>query len=83
MNVRELFDRKQAQAAAELDAAERQQVADGKQKFDLAEFEKIFKQGPQDEKLRRRQYYISHPEMQTMMELVLLLQKIEPWEDSP
>jgi hypothetical protein len=82
VNVRELFERKRAQAAAELAEAEAKGLAAGKQRFDLAEFERLYGRGPQDEPDRKTDYYIRHPEAQTVMELVLCLQRMAPWEGS-
>jgi hypothetical protein len=82
VNVRELFERKRAQAAAELAEAEAKALEAGKQRFDLAEFERLYGRGPQDERDRKTDYYIRHAEVQTVMELVVCLQSMEPWEDS-
>ncbi len=84
MNVRALFERRRAEAAAQLDEATRKAHEAGKEPFDLARFEELFRRGSQAgcERERRVSYYISHPEFQTMMEFVAFLERIEPWEDS-
>ncbi len=81
-NVRELFDRKRAENATDLAAAETEAHESGKQRFELAAFEKMFKRGPQKEVERKTSYYIHHPEFQTMGEFEKFLQSIEPWQDS-
>jgi len=84
MNVRELFDRRRAEAAAQLEEATKKAEAAGKEPFDLATFERLLGRGSQAgcERERRVSYYISNPEIQTMMEFVAFLERIEPWEDS-
>lgn len=84
MSIRELLDRRRAEAAAQLDEATAKAHEAGKEPFDLAKFEQLLGRGSQAacERERRVTYYISHPEFQTMMELVAFLERIEPWEDS-
>jgi hypothetical protein len=82
MNVRELFDRRRAEAAAELAEAERKGLEAGRQRFDLAEFERLYGHGPQNERERKTEYYVGHPEFQTVFEFVQFLHSIAPWEDS-
>ena len=81
-DVRALFERKRAENAADLEAAENEARETGKQPFDLAQFEKMLKRGPQNEAERRLAYYVMHPEFQTMADYAKYLQSIEPWEDS-
>jgi len=45
--VRELFDRKRAENAADVTEAEQRAVESGKQRFELAAFEAMLKRGPQ------------------------------------
>jgi hypothetical protein len=81
-DVRVLFERKRAENAADLEAAEKEALESGKQRFDVAQFERMLKRGPQNEAERRMGYYVMHPEFQTMGEYATFLQGIEPWEDS-
>jgi len=81
--VRELFDRKRAENAADVTEAEQRAVESGKQRFELAAFEALLKRGPQNAAERKMAYYVQHPELQTMAEFAKYLESIEPWEDSP
>jgi hypothetical protein len=83
-DIRALFERKRAQAAAELAEAERRAAEEGKQKFDYAVFCQLLRSsdGRGTEAEHRTRYYVSHPEILTMMEYVRFVESIEPWEDS-
>jgi hypothetical protein len=81
---RAIHDRLAAQAAAELAAAERDALAAGKERFDLATLERLLQRGPQAarEQGHREAYYISFREVKTLAEYVARVRAIEPYEDS-
>jgi len=66
----------------DIDAVEEAALDEGKQKFELAEFEKMLKRGPQDGPERKRSYYVDHPEFQTRGEFAKYRQNVEPWQAS-
>lgn len=82
--VTDLFARRKAQAAAELAEAEAAAHAAGKERFDLATFERLLNRGPQKarEQGHREAYYISYADKQTLAEYVAQLHANEPYEDS-
>ena len=57
--------------------AEEKALEEGKQKFELAEFERMLKRGPQNGDERKRSYYLDHPELQTMGEFAKFIQNTE------
>jgi hypothetical protein len=82
--AREIHDRLKAQAAAELATAEREAIAAGKERFDLAKLEQLLNRGPQAkrEQGHREAYYISYRDVKTLAEYVVRLHANEPYEDS-
>jgi hypothetical protein len=60
---------------------EEEAIESGKQKFELAEFERMLKRGPQNEAERKRSYYVEHPEFQTMGEFAKYTQNVEPGQN--
>lgn len=82
--AREIHERLKAQAAAELAAAERDALAAGKERFDLATLEQLLKRGPQAarEQGHREAYYVSYRDVKTLAEYVARLHANEPYEDS-
>ncbi len=82
--AREIHDRLKAEAAASLAKAEREALAAGKERFELARFEQLLNRGSQAarEEGHRQAYYISYPEVKTLAEYVARLHAIEPYEDS-
>jgi hypothetical protein len=82
-SVREMHERKKAEAAAELANAEREAHASGKEPFDLARFEQLYGHGSQAHREQQwREIYYVHREHRTLADLVRELQANEPWEDS-
>lgn len=83
--LRELLERRRAEAASALAEAERKADETGKQPFDYALFRKLCRNADPDsetEAEHRRAYYVGHPEMQTVIEYVAYLESIAPWSDS-
>jgi hypothetical protein len=82
--AREIFDRLDRQAAAELAASEADALAKGKEKFDLAKLEQLLLRGPlaARESGHRAAYYISYRDVNSLAEYVARLREIEPYEDS-
>ncbi len=66
----------------DIDAVEEAALDSGKQRFVLADFEKMLKRGPQNEAERKRSYYVDHPEFQTMGEFAKYVQNVESWQDN-
>jgi len=67
--------------AEELEKAEREAIASGKEPFDLPKFEQLLNRGPQDKRVadHRYSYYISHAEFRTLAEYAAYLLDNEPW----
>ncbi|MEO6457395.1 MAG: hypothetical protein ABIO92_03840 [Chloroflexia bacterium] len=82
--VTALFRRKREQAARELEEAEREAAASGKEPFDLARLNELLGAPPdmniQREAGLRESYYISHPEIRTLTEYAELRRILEMWE---
>lgn len=82
--MRELFERKRAQAAAELAAAETAAHAAGKEPFDWARFRGLLRHAdPGGSELEHRTaYYVRYPELRRLTEYVATLERLAPWDDS-
>jgi hypothetical protein len=82
--MRELFERKRAQAAAELAAAEAAAHAAGKEPFDWARFRGLLRYpAPSGNELEHRTaYYVRYPELLRITEYVATLEDLAPWDDS-
>jgi hypothetical protein len=82
--VTDYFAEAEKRGAEELEEAEREAIASGKEPFDLARLEELLKRGPQaaNEQQHRANYYISRSEMRTLAEYVARLHAHEPWQDS-
>ncbi|HSD86456.1 MAG TPA: hypothetical protein VLB44_03040 [Kofleriaceae bacterium] len=84
-NLRELLERRHAEQASAIAEAEAKAQEEGKELFDFARFRKLCKATDPDRRTEaehRFEYYVGHPEMQTMMEYVVYLERLEPWSDS-
>lgn len=75
------LDREAEQAVAN---AEREAIASGKERFDLATFERLLNRGSQAKRAKghREMYYLSYPEIRTLAGYVKMLHEAEPYEDS-
>jgi hypothetical protein len=84
MDVKAFFEQRARENREELERAEREAIASGKEPFDLAKFEQLYLRGPQTQREERHRagYYIFHRELKTLAAYVALLHEIEPWEDS-
>lgn len=84
MEARAHLERLDKKNREDLERAEREAIAAGKEPFDLARFEQLLMRGPQAKREdgHRTGYYIFNPELKTLAEYVALLHRNEPWEDS-
>ncbi len=83
-DAREIHERLKAEAAASLAKAEAEALAAGKERWDLATFERLLNRGPQAERDEghREAYYISYRNLKSLREYVAQLHANEPYEDS-
>jgi hypothetical protein len=82
--ARELHERLRSENRAQLERAEREAIAAGKEPFDLATFERLLGRGPQAgrEEGHRTAYYMFNPTLKTIAEFVALLHANETFEES-
>lgn len=75
-----LFARKESQSAADLLAAEREALANGKEAFSYARLAELFGRAPPDfEPILRQDYYLCHPEMLNLTEYAAHLRLMDLW----
>jgi hypothetical protein len=82
---RQLLESRRADQATELANAEATAAKAGKELFDYARFRLLCHKANPDratEAEHRYEYYVGHPELTTMMEYVVHLERLEPWADS-
>ena len=84
-SANDLFKRKRDQAARELDEAEREAAASGKEPFDMARLDELLGEeggtGEPEEVLLREKYYILYPEILTLAEFAALRKMLSLWEE--
>ena len=72
-----------ARQAREVGEAERTAVAAGKERFDLARLEQLLQCAPgakaEVADTLRRQYYLVHTEVRTLVEYAALVRELEVW----
>jgi hypothetical protein len=83
--AREIHDELNRTIAEAIARVEREAVALGKERFDLATFERLLGRGPQAarEAGHREMYYLSYPDLRTLAEYAQMLLDVEPYEDAP
>ncbi|MGZ3422226.1 MAG: hypothetical protein ACXVEF_30865 [Polyangiales bacterium] len=82
---RELLESRRTEQATAVADAEAAAAKSGKERFDFARFRVLCHKANPDratEAEHRYEYYVGHPELTTMMEYVVYLERQEPWADS-
>jgi len=82
--VNDLFRRKREQAARELEEAEREAAASGKEPFDMARLDELLGEAPgtgeSEAALLREKYYLLYPDIHTLAEFAELRKMLWLWE---